>query len=127
MSSSASSAFICTCGGLLPSTRRVTTGSTALPKPANPSIALPRSSSESSGRSAIAINTLAAAGFRNAYNILDGMEGSTVDDPDSVFHGMRLKNGWKASGLPWTYDLDPASMALPERETATLHTGNAED
>ena len=84
-------------------------------------------SCRSGGRSAIAINTLAAAGFRNAYNILDGMEGSTVNDPDSVFHGMRLKNGWKASGLPWTYDLDPASMALPERETATLHTGNAED
>ena len=84
-------------------------------------------SCRSGGRSAIAINTLAAAGFRNAYNILDGMEGSTVDDPDSVFHGMRLKNGWKASGLPWTYDLDPASMALPGRETATLHTGNAED
>ena len=84
-------------------------------------------SCRSGGRSAIAINTLAAAGFRNAYNILDGMEGSTVNDLDSVFHGMRLKNGWKASGLPWTYDLDPASMALPERETATLHTGNAED
>jgi hypothetical protein len=37
---------------------------------------------------------------------------------------MRLKNGWKASDLPWTYDLDPARMALPERETRTLHPGN---
>jgi rhodanese-related sulfurtransferase len=84
-------------------------------------------SCRSGGRSAIAINTLAAAGYRNAYNILDGMEGSKVDDPDSVFNGMRLKNGWKASGLPWTYDLDPARMALPERETGTLHAGNDED
>ena len=84
-------------------------------------------SCRSGGRSAIAINTLAAAGFRNAYNILDGMEGSTVNDPDSVFHGMRLKNGWKASGLPWTYDLDPEAMALPARQTGTLHPGNAED
>ena len=80
-------------------------------------------SCRSGGRAAMAINMLAAAGFTNVYNILDGMEGSRVDDPDSVFHGMRLKNGWKASGLPWTYDLDPARMALPERETGTLHAG----
>jgi rhodanese-related sulfurtransferase len=84
-------------------------------------------SCRSGGRSAMAVNALAAAGFTNAYNILDGMEGSRVDDPDSVFHGMRLKNGWKPSGLPWTYDLDPARMALPERETGTLHAGNPED
>jgi rhodanese-related sulfurtransferase len=84
-------------------------------------------SCRSGGRSAIAINTLAAAGFTSAYNIVDGMEGSKVDDPDSVFLGMRLRNGWKASGLPWTYDLDPARMALPERETGMLHPGNPED
>jgi len=84
-------------------------------------------SCRSGGRAAIAINMLAAAGFANVYNVLDGMEGSRVDDPDSVFHGMRLKNGWKASGLPWTYDLDPGRMELPERETGTLHAGNPED
>ena len=84
-------------------------------------------SCRSGGRSAIAINTLAAAGYRDVYNIIDGMEGSKVDDPDSVFFGMRLKNGWKASGLPWTYDLDPERMTLPARETGTLHPGNAED
>jgi hypothetical protein len=27
------------------------------------------------------------------YNILGWMAGSRVDDPDSVFHGMRMKNG----------------------------------
>jgi rhodanese-related sulfurtransferase len=84
-------------------------------------------SCRSGGRSAMAINQLAGAGFTNAYNILDGMEGGRVDDPDSVFSGMRLRNGWKVSGLPWTYDLDPARMALPERETGTLHAGNPED
>jgi rhodanese-related sulfurtransferase len=84
-------------------------------------------SCRSGGRSAMAVNVLAAAGFTHVYNILDGMEGSRVDDPDSVFHGMRMKNGWKASGLPWTYDLDPERMALPERETGTLHAGNPED
>jgi rhodanese-related sulfurtransferase len=84
-------------------------------------------SCRSGGRSAMAINMLAGAGFTNVYNILDGMEGSTVEEPDSVFVGMRLRNGWKASGLPWTYDLDPKRMALPVRETGTLHPGNAED
>jgi rhodanese-related sulfurtransferase len=84
-------------------------------------------SCRSGGRSAMAIDTLTAAGFTNVFNILDGMEGSTVDDPDSVFRGMRLRNGWKASGLPWTYDLDPGRMALPDRATGTLHPGNAED
>ena len=43
------------------------------------------------------------------------MEGGRVDDPDSVFDGMRMKNGWKNSGLPWTYDLDPTRMTLPTR------------
>jgi rhodanese-related sulfurtransferase len=84
-------------------------------------------SCRSGGRSAMAINVLAAAGFTNAYQILDGMEGSRVDDPDSVFHGMRMKNGWRTAALPWTYDLDPQRMALPERETGTLHAGNPED
>jgi rhodanese-related sulfurtransferase len=84
-------------------------------------------SCRSGGRSAIAINQLAAAGFTNAYNILDGMEGNTVSDPDSVFDGMRMKNGWKNSGLPWTYDLDPEHMQLPERETGELHEGNEHD
>ena len=81
----------------------------------------------SGGRAAIAINQLAAAGFTSAYNVLDGMEGSRVDDPESVFHGVRLKNGWKASGLPWTYELDPDRMELPERDTRELHSGNVHD
>src|SRR5690349_12987885 len=62
----------------------------------------------SGGRSAMAVNLLAAAGFKNVYNITDGMEGDSVQDPDSVFRGQRLVNGWKNSGLPWTHDVDPA-------------------
>jgi rhodanese-related sulfurtransferase len=68
----------------------------------------------SGGRSAQAVNQLAEAGFRNVYNIIDGMEGDVVDDPASVFQGQRMKNGWKNSGLPWTYDLNPDRMRLPE-------------
>jgi rhodanese-related sulfurtransferase len=66
----------------------------------------------SGGRSAIAANMLAKAGFTKVYNIVDGMEGDTVQDPDSLFHGQRLKNGWKNSGCPWTYKLTPARMLL---------------
>jgi rhodanese-related sulfurtransferase len=67
----------------------------------------------SGGRSAIAVNLLAQAGFENAYNITDGMEGDVVNDPDSVFFGQRLRNGWKNSGCPWTYKQSPDRMALP--------------
>jgi hypothetical protein len=41
------------------------------------------------------------------------MEGDSVDDPDSVFQGQRLVNGWKNSGLPWTYKIDPARLVFP--------------
>ena len=68
----------------------------------------------SGGRSAIAANLLAQAGFTHVYNIIDGMEGDTVDDHESVFRGQRLKNGWKNSGLPWTYKLNPERLSLPK-------------
>ena len=67
----------------------------------------------SGGRSAIAVNMLAKAGFKNAYNITDGFEGDTVNEPGSVFVGQRLKNGWKNSGCSWTYKLTPDQMLLP--------------
>jgi rhodanese-related sulfurtransferase len=66
----------------------------------------------SGGRSAIAVNMLANAGFKHVHNIIDGMEGDAVEDPDSVFFGQRLKNGWKNSGCPWTYKLTPDRMVL---------------
>jgi rhodanese-related sulfurtransferase len=69
----------------------------------------------SGGRSAFAINLLAKAGFTNVYNIIDGFEGDAVDDPESVYHGKRMKNGWK-NFAPWTYDLDPAKVWIPSGE-----------
>jgi rhodanese-related sulfurtransferase len=69
----------------------------------------------SGGRSAMAVNALAKAGFKNVYNITDGFEGDAVKNPDSVFNGQRLVNGWKNSGLPWTYEADPARMVLPQQ------------
>jgi rhodanese-related sulfurtransferase len=67
----------------------------------------------SGGRGAAAVNLLAAAGYARVFNIIDGMEGDTVDDADSVFRGQRLKNGWKNSGCPWTYELTPERLLLP--------------
>jgi len=48
-------------------------------------------------RSAVAVNRLAAAGFRNVYNIVDGFEGGAGN----------AAAGWKNSGAPWTYDVNP--------------------
>ncbi|MDB4303706.1 rhodanese-like domain-containing protein [Desulfosarcina sp.] len=70
----------------------------------------------SGGRSAASVNLLAEAGFKNVYNIIDGMEGDKVDDPENIFHGKRMRNGWKNSGLPWTYDLNPERMQLPKHQ-----------
>jgi rhodanese-related sulfurtransferase len=80
----------------------------AIAKPDDTIMAMCRSG----GRSAMAVNALAKAGFKKVYNIIDGMEGDTVDDPDSVFVGQRVKNGWKNAGCPWTYTLTPERMVL---------------
>jgi rhodanese-related sulfurtransferase len=70
----------------------------------------------SGGRSAMAVNALAKAGFKKVYNITDGMEGDAVKDPDSVFVGQRLVNGWKNSGCPWSYQLTPDRLLLPKAQ-----------
>ena len=76
----------------------------------------------SGGRSAMAINALAKAGFINLHNIIDGFEGDKVDDPESVFHGQRVRNGWKNSA-PWTYKLNPELVWLPrESEIEALRS-----
>lgn len=51
----------------------------------------------SGGRSAAAVNALAAAGYTNVWNLTEGFEG----DKDSS--GGRVLNGWRNAGLPWTW------------------------
>jgi rhodanese-related sulfurtransferase len=70
----------------------------------------------SGGRSAQAVNALAKAGFKNVYNIIDGMEGDKVNDPESVYNGKRMKNGWKNSGSPSTYDVNPELIWISTRQ-----------
>ena len=66
----------------------------------------------SGGRSAMAVNALAKAGFTKVHNIIDGFEGDKVEDPESIYHGQRMRNGWKNTA-PWTYKLDPTLVWLP--------------
>ena len=63
----------------------------------------------SGGRSAIACNLLAQAGFEHVHNIIDGMEGDGNGDSAGVPQG-----GWKHSGCPWTKKLTPDRMLLPQ-------------
>ncbi len=69
----------------------------------------------SGGRSALAVNALAKAGFTDVHNIIDGFEGDKVSEEGSVYLGKRMKNGWKNSGAPWTYDGDTDLLWLDEQ------------
>ena len=61
-------------------------------------------------RSATAVNKLADAGFTNAYTVVDGYEGDKAKDGENK--GKRTVNGWKNSGLPWTYSMDKDLMYI---------------
>lgn len=50
-------------------------------------------------RSAVAAEAAAKAGFRNAFNILEGFEGEL----DEQNHRGAF-NGWRRAGLPWSQD-----------------------
>lgn len=70
----------------------------------------------SGDRSALAVNALAQAGFERIFNVIDGFEGDKVEDPASAYHGQRMKNGWKNSGAPWTYDCDQGLLWIERNE-----------
>jgi len=59
-------------------------------------------------RGAPAANVLYDKGFKKVYVVTDGFEGGTLKDGDKK--GWRLKNGWKNSGLPWSYKLNKEKM-----------------
>jgi rhodanese-related sulfurtransferase len=66
----------------------------------------------SGDRGAMAANKLAEAGFTDVYNMIDGFEGDAVSDQASPDFGKRVKDGWKNSAIPWTYDLDEKLVFL---------------
>lgn len=59
-------------------------------------------------RSAKAVNTLAKAGYTRVYTVVDGYEGDK--SKNKADKGQRTVNGWKNSGLPWTYHADKSVM-----------------
>ena len=63
-------------------------------------------------RSATAANMLADKGYTKVYTVVDGYEGDKVKSGENK--GKRMKNGWKNSGLPWTYSLDKDYMYFTE-------------
>jgi rhodanese-related sulfurtransferase len=52
-------------------------------------------------RSVAAYRLLNQAGFTDLYNITRGFEGERDEN------GYRIVNGWKNSGVPYSYSLDP--------------------
>jgi len=59
-------------------------------------------------RSAPAADRLADYGYSNVWSVTDGFEGSTLKEGRSK--GVRAVNGWRNSGLPWSYKI-PADIA----------------
>jgi rhodanese-related sulfurtransferase len=62
-------------------------------------------------RSAKAADMLAAAGYGKVYSVVDGYEGDKAKEGEHK--GQRVVNGWRNSGLPWTYSLDKDLMYFP--------------
>jgi rhodanese-related sulfurtransferase len=59
-------------------------------------------------RGAPSAKSLAGLGLDSVYVVVDGFEGGKVKgDPKGPW---RLKNGWKNSGLPWSYKLNREKM-----------------
>lgn len=59
-------------------------------------------------RSAPAVDRLADYGYSNVWSVTDGFEGNQLQDGPSK--GVRAVDGWRNSGLPWSYRV-PASLA----------------
>lgn len=70
--------------------------------PDDPVIVMCRSGSTRSAPAADAIHEM---GYSEVYSVTDGFEGSQLEEGDSA--GVRAVNGWRNSGLPWSYRVDP--------------------
>lgn len=56
-------------------------------------------------RSAPGADVIHAMGYQRVYSVNDGFEGGTLKEGDSK--GVRAVDGWRNSGLPWSYEVDP--------------------
>lgn len=72
-----------------------------------PVVLMCRSGGERGAPSAKALEGL---GLAAVHVVVDGFEGAAAkDNPDGPW---RLVDGWKNSGLPWSYELNPAKVHL---------------
>jgi rhodanese-related sulfurtransferase len=62
----------------------------------------------SGSRSARSAKLLHQAGYNNVYSVVDGFEGDKAKE--GPHKGVRVVNGWKNSGLPWSYKLEKQAM-----------------
>lgn len=62
-------------------------------------------------RGAPSARALHGKGYAQVYVVVDGFEGGTLGDGPR--RHWRLKNGWKNSGLPWSYRLNPNKIHRP--------------
>jgi rhodanese-related sulfurtransferase len=61
-------------------------------------------------RGAPSARMLEGKGYRQVYVVVDGFEGRTMKDGERKH--WRLVDGWKNSGLPWSYTLNKSKMYL---------------
>lgn len=59
-------------------------------------------------RGAPCANTLWGKGYSKVYVVTDGFQGVKSKELDSA--GKRIVNGWKNSGLPWSFKLNKAKI-----------------
>ena len=67
----------------------------------------------SGSRSAKAADIIYKMGYTNVYSVIDGFEGDKAKDGPSA--GLRVVNGWKNAGLPWSYKIAPAQVYPADR------------
>lgn len=72
-------------------------------------------------RSAPAVDRLADYGYSNVWSVTDGFEGDRLKEGPSK--GVRAVDGWRNSGLPWSYRI-PADIAwtTPQRNQTKENT-----
>jgi rhodanese-related sulfurtransferase len=58
-----------------------------------------------STRSAPAADVITEMGYSDVYSMTDGFEGGKLKEGNS--QGVRALDGWRNSGLPWSYEINP--------------------
>jgi len=69
-------------------------------------------------RGAPSAKMLEGKGYKSVYVVTDGFEGGKVKKGEKK--NWRLKNGWKNSGLPWSYKLNKEKMYFTSTTSISL-------